>query len=157
MAYSDDLLKQLDNDVHTLKQLKEMLDQEQDALKVNDLETLQRIHPEKHTCLEQLRHSARQKVHLLVQMGFRPDSGIETSQFIQSLGKNALTERWQQAHQALAECQFVNEVNGRVIAHLQRRVERLTTIIRGQDAQPKLYGKEGRETGLGGSMLVASA
>lgn len=156
MASSEDLLRQLDADISVLDQLHTLLHKEQEALQTTQVDVIQAIHPEKSACLDRLRDSARQKVHLLVQMGFRPDSG-DTSGFIRGLGDERLTQRWHQAQESLKECQFANEVNGRVIAHLQRRVERLAEIIRGGASHPKLYGKAGQTTGLGGSMIVASA
>jgi len=156
MAATDDLIQQLDTDIQVLSQLQSLLEEERTALETNAVESIQDIHPRKAYCLDQLRESARRKVHFLVQLGFRPDTG-EALQFVRSLGEPRLTERWVQAQDALRHCQFVNEVNGRVIAHLQRRVDRLTEILRGQATQPKLYGKAGKETGLGGSMILASA
>ncbi len=156
MAATDDLIRQLDTDIQILTQLRSLLEEERSALETNAVESIQEIHPQKAMCLDQLRESARKKVHFLVQLGFRPDAG-EAFQFVRSLDNPELVERWVQAQDALQHCQFVNEVNGRVIAHLQRRVDRLTEILRGQSTQPKLYGKAGKETGLGGSMILASA
>lgn len=89
-------------------------------------------------------------------MGFRPDSG-EPSRFIRSAGLNDLHTLWQQAETKLRECQALNENNGRIINHLQKRLARLTDIFRGASGQQKLYGAKGQQTTVSNRTVLASA
>ena len=152
----ESLKKRLTSDTQDLKTLKSLLEQEKDLLAGNQIPALESITVQKNDLLNRIRESARQKIHLLVQMGFRPDQG-EPSQFIQSLGDESLSVCWEGAHQALLDCQFHNEVNGRIVSHLQRRISRLSDIIRGKDMQPALYGSSGKQQRLGGGHILASA
>lgn len=152
----EDLKKRLIGDAQDLKALKAIIEQEKILLSENRVNELEPLANQKGELLSRIRESARQKIHLLVQIGFRPDQG-EPSKFIQSLGDAALLARWQDAHQALVDCQFHNEVNGRIVSHLQRRVSRLSDIIRGKDLQPALYGASGKQQRMGGGQVLASA
>lgn len=89
-------------------------------------------------------------------MGYRPESG-EPSRFIRSAGFSDLFELWQEADQKLRTCQTLNQTNGRVISHLQKRLSRLTDIFRGATGQQKLYGAQGQQTTVSSSTVLASA
>ena len=89
-------------------------------------------------------------------MGYRPENG-EPSRFIQSAGLSELFDLWQQADQKLRACQALNQTNGRVIGHLQKRLSRLTDIFRGSTGQQKLYGAKGQQTSVSSTTVLASA
>lgn len=152
----ESLKKRLISDTQDLKTLKALLEQEKGLLASSQIQELEPLTNRKNDLLNRIRESARQKIHLLVQIGFRPDQG-EPSRFIASLGDEGLLICWQGAHQALVDCQFHNEVNGRIVSHLQRRVSRLSDIIRGKDMQPALYGASGKQQHMGGGHILASA
>lgn len=89
-------------------------------------------------------------------MGFRPESG-DPSRFIRSAGLNDLYALWQEADTKLRECHMLNENNGRIINHLQKRLTRLTDIFRGASGQQKLYGAKGQHTTVSNRTVLASA
>lgn len=156
MAAIDDLKNLLSLDIRQLETLADTLHKEKSCLSGSDTKSLDTLTQEKNTVLGEIRERAKQKVHLLVAMGFRPDSG-EPSRFIRSAGLNDLYTLWQEADAKLRECHILNENNGRILNHLQKRLTRLTDIFRGASGQQKLYGAKGQQTTVSSRTVLASA
>lgn len=156
MAAIDELKDLLSQDIRQLESLADILEQEKACLSSSDTQALQTITTEKNTVLDQIRARAKQKIHTLVAMGYRPESGAP-SRFIRSAGLSDLAELWSQANERLAFCQEINRNNGRVISHMQKRLSRLTDIFRGASGQQKLYGAHGEQTGDSQRTILASA
>ncbi|WP_372995776.1 flagella synthesis protein FlgN [Marinobacter sp.] len=156
MAAIDDLKTLLSQDISQLETLADILDREKSCLAKSDLRQLDALTKEKNDLLSALRERAKQKIRTLVQMGYRPESG-DPSRFIRSAGSAELFNLWQDADRKLRACQTLNQTNGRVIAHLQKRLSRLTDIFRGATGQQKLYGAQGQQTTVSSSTVLASA
>ena len=156
MAAIDDLKNLLPQDISQLDTLADILDREKACLASSDLQALNALTKEKNDLLSAVRERARQKIRTLVQMGYRPESG-EPSRFIRSAGLSDLDQLWQDADRKLRACQSLNQTNGRVISHLQKRLTRLTDIFRGSTSQPKLYGAHGEQTTVSSRTVLASA
>lgn len=156
MAAIDELKSLLSEDVRQLTQLAELLEQEKASLAGSDIKAIEPLTREKNLLLDQIRERARRKIRLLVDMGYRPESG-NPSRFILSAGLSDLNDLWQTADRQLKACQELNSVNGRVIIHLQKRLGRLTDIFRGTAGQQKLYGAQGQQTSVGHTTVLASA
>ncbi len=155
-ATLDQLLRE---DEANLARLAGVLDEEHTALADNDMETLERATSEKNDLLSALRERARKKIHLLAQLGYRPDSGQAASTFLREKAgaDSSIMERWHSAQKQLSECQHRNAVNGRILGHLQRRLSRISDIIRGADQKQSLYGSAGESRSLTDSHVFASA
>jgi len=156
MAAIDDLKNLLSQDIRQLETLVEILRQEKSCLSGSDSKALETLTQQKNAVLEEIRMRAKQKIRLLVAMGFRPDSG-EPSRFIRSAGLNDLYALWHEADTKLRECHLLNENNGRIINHMQKRLTRLTDIFRGASNQQKLYGAKGQQTTVSSRTVLASA
>ena len=156
MAAIDELKTLLNEDLRQLASLAELLSTEKDVLASAQVADLQQLTEQKNQILEGIRERARQKIHLLVAMGFRPGSG-EPSVFIRAGGFEDLFQLWKQADAQLRQCQSLNQQNGRVVGHLQKRLSRLTDIFRGASSQPKLYGAKGEQTSVSSRNVLASA
>ncbi|MFV8570727.1 flagella synthesis protein FlgN [Marinobacter sp. SBS5] len=156
MAAIDELKTLLSEDLRQLEGLADLLLREKQALSSPDISPLQELTQEKNQILGAIRDRARQKIHLLVNMGYRPDSG-EPSRFIQAGGMSDLHQLWKAADQKLRECQSLNQNNSRVVSHLQKRLARVTDIFRGASSQQKLYGAQGQQTSVSSSTVFASA
>ncbi len=156
MASINDLKDLLSQDVQQLEQLTNILRKEKSCLSSSDLSELQALTTEKNQLLDQIRERARQKIRVLVAIGYQPDR-TSPSRFIQSTGQTELYELWMQADQQMHECKTLNQNNGRVISHLQKRLSRLTSIFRGAAGQQKLYGAKGECTTVSGTNILASA
>ena len=146
----------LGSDLQSLQQLNRALAREHQALEHNSADDLSALSEEKNRLLETLRQSARRKVHLLVEMGFRPNQGVP-SQFLRENGaSDALLGLWQKAQTGLEICQRKNAVNGRIINHMQRRLSRMADILRGNDRSQRLYGSAGETQNLNHNSVLAS-
>ena len=156
MAAIDELKTLLSEDIRQLEALADALQREKQVLSSPDITPLQQITEQKNALLGNIRERARLKIRLLVSMGYRPDSG-EPSRFIRAGGMEELYTLWKAADQKLRECQTVNQNNGRVVGHLQKRLTRLTDIFRGASAQQKLYGAQGQQTSVSSRTILASA
>lgn len=156
MAAIDDLKTYLSQDVSQLEVLADVLNREKTCLANSDLRQLETLTKEKNDLLAAIRERAKQKIRTLVQMGYRPESG-DPSRFIRSAGFSDLFELWQDADRKLKACQTLNQTNGRVISHLQKRLSRLTDIFRGATGQQKLYGAQGQQTTVSSRTVLASA
>lgn len=156
MAAIDELKTLLSTDIRQLETLADVLSQEKDVLSSSDIRPLQDITTEKNTILAEVRERAKQKIRLLVSMGYRPDAG-EPSRFIRASGEEDLYQLWKAADQKLRACHDLNQNNGRVVGHLQKRLNRLTDIFRGASSQQKLYGAKGEQTNVSNSTILASA
>ena len=146
----------LDQDLTQLRELKALLEDEKTALGNADVRGIEPLTEKKNALLSAIRDRARQKVHLLVEMGFRPDQG-HPSRFIRSAGLTGLYESWESAQAALADCHALNQQNSKLVSHLQSRLARLTDIFRGSSGQQKLYGSTGQQTTVGQRNILASA
>ncbi|MDO6442181.1 MULTISPECIES: flagella synthesis protein FlgN [unclassified Marinobacter] len=156
MAAIDDLKNLLSLDIHQLDSLVDVLQKEKSCLSGSDAKALETLTREKNALLGEIRERAKQKIRTLVAMGFRPDSG-EPSRFIRSAGLDDLYTLWQKADEKLRECHTLNQNNGRIINHLQKRLTRLTDIFRGASGQQKLYGAKGQQTTVSSRTVLASA
>ncbi|KEF32528.1 Flagellar biosynthesis protein FlgN [Marinobacter nitratireducens] len=156
MAAIDDLKQLLSQDVRQLEALTDILKSEKACLASSDIQSLQALTTEKNQHLGELRERAKKKIHALVAMGYRPETG-DPSRFIRSAGFTELYDVWQQADTGLKQCQELNRHNGRVLGHLQTRLNRLTDIFRGASGQQKLYGSTGHQTTVSSRNVLASA
>lgn len=156
MSTVDKLQALLDQDLDQLLQLRTLLEEEKNLLANADVRGIEPLTERKNTLLAAIRDRARQKVHLLVEMGYRPDHG-HPSRFIRSAGLTELYQRWESAQTALADCHSLNQQNSKVVSHLQARLAKLTDIFRGSSGQQKLYGATGQQTSVGQRNILASA
>lgn len=156
MSTADKLQKLLEKDLDQLQQLLMLLEEEKALLSQADVRSIEPLTERKNTLLTEIRERARQKVHLLVEMGFRPDKG-HPSRFIRGAGLTDLYQLWENAQATLAECHTLNQQNSKVVSHLQGRLAKLTDIFRGSSGQQKLYGATGQQTSVGHRNILASA
>lgn len=156
MAVIDELKNLLRLDVQQLEVLADVLQKEKNCLTNPDSRVLESLTQEKNKLLGGIRERAKQKIHALVAMGYQQNSG-DPSRFIRSAGLDDLYALWQEADTKLRECHALNENNGRIISHLQKRLVRLADIFRGASGQQKLYGASGQQTTVSSRTVLASA
>jgi flagella synthesis protein FlgN len=156
MAVIDELKDFLSQDIRQLQDLAETLRTEKACLSTSDLRALETLTAEKNRLLSEIRERAKAKIHTLVAMGYRPDNG-EPSRFILSAGFDDIYNLWKKADAGLKECHALNQNNGRVMSHMQKRLSRLADIFRGASGQQKLYGAKGEHTSVSNRTILASA
>ncbi len=154
----DELKSLLKRDLANLDQLEKTLDTEHEALSQNDMEGLDEARVQKDDLLKAIRERAKRKIHILVNLGYRPDSGRSASGFLQEeTGDEGLISTWLEAQEKLETCQRRNAVNGRIINHMQRRLTRISDIIRGSNPNQSLYGSGGETRSLNASNVLTTA
>ena len=154
----DELKSLLKRDLANLDQLEKTLETEHEALSRNDMEHLDQAREQKDELLKAIRERAKRKIHILVNMGYRPDSGRAASAFLrEETGDEGLITAWQEAQKKLEACQRRNAVNGRIINHMQRRLTRISDIIRGSNPNQSLYGSGGETRSLNASNVLTTA
>lgn len=156
MTPTQHLEQLLNEDSLLLSKLLAAIAEERLAMEARKIEKLQPITENKNTLLNELRERARIRIRALVGIGYRPDKG-HPGDYVLALGIPGLSSSWQTAASLLKEVHFQNEINGRVIGHLQRRLSRITDIVRGTAQQPRLYGAHGQERAISHSSILASA
>lgn len=156
MSNIDELKDLLRQDIQQLTTLGDILEQEKSLLSGPDVKALASVTQEKNHHLNEIRERAKAKIRLLVAIGFRPDQG-DPSRFLRSAGFDEAVALWNEASASLKHCQTLNQANGRVISHLQKRLSKLTEIFRGATGQDKLYGAKGQEEAVSHSNVLASA
>lgn len=153
----DGLKSLLRKDEANLERLLTVLESEHEALAGNDMAALESATSEKDSLLNAIRERAKRKIRLLVELGYHPDSGQAASAFLRENANDPeLLERWERAQAQLDRCQQKNAVNGRILGHLQRRVTRISDIIRGADSNQSLYSSGGETRSLNHSHVLAS-
>ena len=153
----DRLIQLLKGDLALLQKLSETLDEEHQALADNDSERIRTLTDSKNDLLESIRERARRKVRLLVNLGYRPDQGAPSDFLVEQELDPTIQSLWGKAQSHLEHCQTRNEVNGRIIIHMNRRLGRMADILRGNDQRQSLYGSSGQRSSLNSSTTFASA
>lgn len=152
----DDLKTLLQQDLVSLCELNDLLRAERKALARNDMAEVEALVVKKNELLDRLRTRAHEKVRYLVAAGYQSATG-HPSTFIGQLSHPDLEQLWAATHDVMSNCQAANTVNGQVINHLQKRVGRLSEIIRGASPGQKLYGSAGREEAVSHKTVLANA
>ncbi|MCL6414435.1 flagellar protein FlgN [Aestuariirhabdus sp. Z084] len=143
------ILKLSRQDIETVTNLKETLQQERLALENSDAESLEALLSDKTSQLNQINDNARRRSELLAALGFPNDrDGMQS--FIATLPQEERTELsalWDNLETTLEECKEHNLINARVLQHTRGVVDRLLTIYRGSAAKSvSLYGEDGTQT-----------
>ena len=157
MTISIDRLKTLlQEDLNDLANLNEILQKERAAIKDRSTDDIQKISAEKSSSLKSIEYRAKQKAQLFVAAGYSIKAGA-FEQAVVKMNNPELNTLWTEVNQALRHCKEQNTVNGTVVSHSLKRVNKLMSIIRGQNNKPNLYGSSGREHAMGGMNSIAKA
>ncbi len=157
MTISIDKLKTLlQEDINDLAKLNEILQKERSALKDRSTDDIQTISAEKSSRLKTIEYRAKQKAQLFVAAGHSIKAGA-FEQAVTAINNPELSTLWADVNQALKHCKEQNSVNGTVVSHSLKRVNKLMNIIRGQNNKPNLYGASGREHAMSGMNSIGKA
>ena len=149
--------KLLTNDVKATQSLLALLEEEQEALKSRNVESLEKIVEDKAPLLAQLEESAVQRT-LWVQRITNEDNAEDAwKDILESDIPPALKTNWESLKQLLESCKLKNEVNGKMLARNQQVFSRLLDIMRGQQVSKNLYNASGAASGGSRSKIVGEA
>lgn len=152
----DRLKTLLQEDLNELAQLNEILQKERSALKDRSTDDIKQISSEKSAHLKSIEYRAKQKAKLFVEAGHPIKTGAFEKAILE-MNDAELNSLWKKVNKALRLCKEQNTVNGTVVSHSLKRVNKLMNIIRGQNNKPNLYGSTGRENAMGGMNSIAKA
>lgn len=136
------LLQLIEDDIAPAEQLQALLREEYTALRGRDMQLLENILAHKQSLIVQLGQHGRRRSELLASLGLTPDADGLALLAEQSVLGNVLIERGEHLAAILAECQAINEQNGRAIALQQFATTNQLKILSGGDA-PSLYTARG--------------
>ena len=157
MPLSIDRLKALlQEDIQDLTKLSEILNKERTALKERSTTSLKQLSSDKSSRLKTIEYRAKEKAKLFVDAGYSIKKG-EFEQVISEIPDTSLQSLWRKVNIGLKFCQDQNTVNGKVVSHSLKRVNKLMDIVRGQHNKPNLYGSSGKENTMGGLNSIAKA
>ena len=140
---AEQIQKMLALDSAAIEQLIQLLQQEQEELPNRDHARLSQIVEQKNALLDQLGQHAKLRQHQLHTLGLSTNAeGWDL--FLQ---RNSLTlhmrSEWQALQARFAECQTLNEINGKIIARSRKTLDHLLNLVRGKTASANLYSANG--------------
>lgn len=157
MPLSIDRLKTLlQEDIKDLTKLSSILNKERSALKERAHTSIEQLASEKSICIKSIEHRAKEKARLFIDAGYQIKKG-EFERIISEIPDESLQSLWRKVNIGLKFCQDQNTVNGTVVSHSLKRVNKLMDIVRGQNTKPNLYGASGKESAIGGLNSIAKA
>ena len=144
MQPSPEILRaMLAQDTATIEQFTQLLTTERDCLQARQHEQLPELIEAKDQLLSQLGAHSQLRQQWLTHANLSRDQH-GWLEFLQGRADTrALIEPWQALIEQFAECQELNEVNGKIIGRSRQTLGQLLNIVRGQTSGPQLYNAEG--------------
>ncbi|MBB6523504.1 flagella synthesis protein FlgN [Pseudoteredinibacter isoporae] len=138
----------VDQDLTSSLALLHLLEKEQEALQERDHEYLRELLEEKTSLLNTLDAGSVQRAEILRELQ-QPNDQYAWESLIDAMGDADLKDHWQSLKDTIAQCQQLNEINGKIIARSQQTVQSLMQLLRGQDANQNLYTASGQTNSSG--------
>ncbi|MCV6620875.1 MAG: flagellar protein FlgN [Cellvibrionaceae bacterium] len=132
----------VDQDLTSSLALLHLLEKEQEALQERDHEYLRELLEEKTALLNTLDSGSLQRAEILKELQ-QPNDQFAWESLIEAMGDDDLKDHWQSLKDTIAQCQQLNEINGKIIARSQQTVRSLMQLIRGEDGKQGLYNASG--------------
>lgn len=144
MQPSPEILRaMLAQDTATIEQLTQLLTTERDYLQAREHEQLPELIEAKDQLLAHLSAHSQQRQQWLAQANLSRDQHGWQELLHGRADTRALIEPWQVLIEQFAECQALNEVNGKIIGRSRQTLGQLLNIVRGQTSGPQLYNADG--------------
>jgi len=151
------LRQMIAQDSAAIAQLKQLLAHEREQLEQRKQEALPRIVEQKSALLDLLNNSAKQRQQILTTLGL-PTNANGWDMFLQrNTATLPLRDEWKILVSDFADCQKMNDINGKMIARSQQTLNHLLGLLRGKVAAPSLYTAQGTKTQHTASYTVAKA
>lgn len=151
------LRQMIAQDSTAIVQLKQLLAHEREQLEQRKQDELPRIVEQKSALLDLLNNSAKQRQQILTTLGL-PTNSNGWDMFLQrNTATLPLRDDWKILVSDFADCQKMNDINGKMIARSQQTLNHLLGLLRGKVAAPSLYTAQGTKTQHTASYTVAKA
>lgn len=144
-------------DTAATESLKLLMQRERELLEQREHTDLPALIEQKEELLARLGAHALQRQELLKSLNLPADASGWESFMSDHPALTECREPWKRLTQLFAECQELNEINGRMITRSRQTLSNLLNIVRGQSAGPKLYNQSGIASGQGGSQSLTHA
>ena len=136
----------LDRQISTMAALRDILEEEHQALQLRDPDTLLSISERKTACLKEAERVQQQLQAL----------ELPTAQETANPDNQSLNQQREELDTLTRLCQELNTVNGKLIGRQKTRIETSLRILRGEPESPEVYGPSGTRAGKINSRLLAS-
>ncbi len=144
-SVAHELTQILDNEMSALNQLKESLMLEAQALSEHDIHAIEKSASLKHQHLSHFQKQVKSRLNYLsTQRQDTSENGLLI--LLNTLAnpqKDLLKQAWMQIKQDFQSLIRLNEQNGMVIHHSQKRTHAALNILHGNKNQPNLYNENG--------------
>jgi len=138
-------------DIEALRTLRELLQQERDALVRRDAAELNRVVQSKQDCLQRLHRNEQERNRLLAR-----HRRSDWTALLLALDP-ALAQPWEVLRASLAEVRELTTVNERIVARTRRSSERLLALLRGRLDPVGLYDRAGQTHSYGDNRAITRA
>ena len=155
MKITDTLAQQLYQQMHLylqqMTELQDILQRERTAIKERDFERFRQILEHKDNLLAEVAGFDQAVTTLLKKVLRKPNREALDALFASYQGPHASTLKlqWQAVQRLTNECKRANDINSKIVGHMQHYYARLNSILRRQDPDSTTYAKDGRQAGVG--------
>jgi len=132
----------VDQTAQCVASMLECLLAERENLIARNSEAIQESTKNKLALFDRLEQLEARRHDLILAAGFSEDGGMDRL-LAQTANSARVKLRWNQVLDDLAACRDVNQINGGILELGRRQAEQALAILRGQVAQPRLYGAGG--------------
>lgn len=156
-ANSNDLLKlptMFQEGRETLEVIKELLNQERDAITSNDLKRLEAVIADKKEAVIQFANIQANWSQLI---SSHAESADEFFAGLPEQACNLLRPHWEQLETSMQAVQQVNERNGQIVGMRNRQVTELLSALQGQRPSSQLYTDGGSRNNYGAQSRIGKA
>lgn len=128
-----------------LSRLHDLLQQENQVLAKGELDSVSELARQKELTTTAIEQCEQQRRKLLdqYQLGYDANSMAQLSRHLPRELVRELASVWQRIAAQGQQCKELNEINGIVLAHQQRRAITTLRILRGQTTHAELYSARG--------------
>ncbi|WP_347329498.1 flagella synthesis protein FlgN [Marinimicrobium locisalis] len=155
---SEQVSQMLAQDIQSIEQLQQTLEQERAALEQRDLSALPPVIEAKNQLMAALGEHALQRQAWLDSTGLSRDHEGWQQWLKQRPETASQVEEWQHLAERFAHCRELNEINGKIIHRSQQTLGQMLNLMRGQNNEgPSLYDARGHSGSSGGSQTLGKA
>lgn len=147
----------LDSDTAAVKNLIELLEREKSLIETRQLQELAQLVDDKTALISLLDQHARIR-HQLLSEAELPCNASGWNSFLDRIpGAISMREGWLLLNRDFAQCQQLNEINGKLITRSAQTIEHLLGLLRGQTPSPSLYTAKGSRIQEHSGITIAKA
>lgn len=159
-AIAQELYHQMHLYLQQMTELQDTLARERDAIRQRDFDRFATILEHKNHLLKEVSAFDQGIVKILKKILNKPSTLAFDALIDQYHGQQASTIKlqWQAVKRLTGECKRANDVNSKIVSHMQHYYSRLASILRQDDPNASTYAKNGRQaTGSSAGGRLAQA